>query len=171
MNETFFIADTHFGHNNIITFDELKPYRAFDSIFEHDEYLIKQWNSVVSPKDRVFHLGDFCFGKKNLEIAGRLNGRKILVMGNHDHYSTADYLKYFDKCLGASQFQSMILTHIPVHPEQMVERFTYNIHGHLHSKPLSHFRYQCVSVEQINMTPISYEQILERIEQYEQRHS
>ena len=41
---------------------------------------------MVRPKDIVWHLGDFCFSKRNLEIAARLNGNKKLVMGNHDMF-------------------------------------------------------------------------------------
>lgn len=177
MAETFFIGDTHFGHNNIIRFDATKGSRNFYTIEEHDAELIRRWNSVVRPKDIVWHLGDFCFGKKNLEIAANLNGDKRLVMGNHDHYPTADYLKYFFKVLGAVEVKGMILTHIPVHPDQMNQgRYTHNIHGHLHTNiiktympdcrdPASNIeipdeRYINVSAEQINLTPISLEEIM-----------
>ena len=63
MTKTFLIADTHFGHNNIINF--LKPdgskLRNFLSIYDHDEYIIDKWNSVVKPEDKVYHLGDVGF--------------------------------------------------------------------------------------------------------------
>lgn len=76
MSEVFFVSDTHFGHRGIIEFSETKPFRPFASIEEHDEELVRRWNSVVGVKDIVWHLGDFCFGKRNLEIAARLNGNK-----------------------------------------------------------------------------------------------
>ena len=96
MSEVYFTADSHFGHRGIITFPATKPYRPFTTIEEHDEALIEKWNSVVQPKDIVFHLGDFCFGKRHIQIAGRLNGNKRLVMGNHDMYASEEYLKYFE---------------------------------------------------------------------------
>ena len=95
MSEIFFIGDTHFGHREIITFSGTKDFRPFATIEEHDAELVRRWNSVVGPKDTVWHLGDFCLGKRNLAIARELNGNKKLVMGNHDMYASADYLQYF----------------------------------------------------------------------------
>lgn len=153
---TFFIGDTHFGHKNIIKFEQC--HRSFSTIEEHDEELVRRWNSRVNPKDTVWHLGDFCFGKNTLEIASRLNGNKKLVMGNHDMYSSSEYLKYFTRVAGAIEYKGMILTHIPVREEQL-ERFTHNIHGHLHANKLNDPRYINVSAEQIDLTPISWEEI------------
>lgn len=156
---TFFIGDTHFGHKGIITFDSTRPYRPFDTIEQHDEELIKRWNSVVRPQDLVWHLGDFCFGSKNISIAGRLNGRKKLVMGNHDTYPTAEYLKYFEKVYGAAGIaDDLLLTHIPVHVSQST-RWKRNIHGHMHTVAIWDPFYFNVSAEQINLTPISIEEL------------
>jgi len=160
MTNTFFIGDPHFGHKNIIKFGS----RPFPTIEDHDEELIRRWNSVVRKIDNVWVLGDFCFGKANLAIADRLNGNKRLVMGNHDMYASADYLQYFDKLLGAVEFKDCILTHIPVHFSQF-ERYKFNIHGHLHSKVIEgnfKSRYLNVSAEQIDLTPISYEDLMKK---------
>lgn len=155
---TFFIGDTHFGHKNIINFESVRPFRPFTSIEEHDEELVRRWNSVVRKGDTVWHLGDFAFGSKHIAIAGRLNGIKKLVLGNHDHYPSAEYLKYFDKLYGAATIEGAILTHIPVHPDQL-ERFPMNIHGHLHTATVGDSRYVNVSAENINLTPISMEDL------------
>ena len=98
MIETWFTSDHHFGHKNILEYE--KEARPFKTIEEMNETLIERWNSVVQPHHLVYHLGDFCFGKKNMDIAARLNGKKKLVMGNHDTYPTADYLRYFDQLYG-----------------------------------------------------------------------
>lgn len=154
MTETFFIGDTHFGHRNILRFDAIKPHRPFNSIEEHDEELVRRWNSVVSKGDTVWHLGDFAFSSKAIAIAGRLKGMKRLVLGNHDHYPTAEYLKYFHKVYGAATLKDdVLLTHIPVHPEQF-SRFRFNIHGHLHTHFLEDARYINVSCEQVDLTPV-----------------
>jgi len=84
MSKYFFTADTHFGHTNIIKY----CHRPFKNITQHDNYLIKMWNSRVSPEDTVFHLGDFCFKKLKGKTAqfylNQLNGKIIVVKGNHD---------------------------------------------------------------------------------------
>lgn len=154
----FFIGDTHFGHKNIINFESVKPFRPFASIEEHDEELVKRWNRVVRKGDTVWHLGDFAFGSKHIATAGRLNGQKKLVLGNHDHYPSSEYLKYFDKLYGAATIEGMLLTHIPVAGDQ-VGRFGVNIHGHLHTGTMNDPRYINVSAEQINLTPISLEDL------------
>ena len=161
MSEIFFIGDLHFGHKGILTFSGTKEHRQFASIEEHDAELVRRWNSVVGKNDTVWVLGDFCFGKRNLSIAGELNGYKKLVMGNHDTYATADYLQYFNKVYGAVEYKGAILTHIPVH-ECQLSRYYINIHGHLHHHVLPDKRYINVSAEQINLTPIPYDEILNK---------
>lgn len=78
----FYVSDTHFGHENIIGHCN----RPFSSVAEMDAYLIDQWNSVVGPDDLVYHLGDFSVPDAAYarRIFDQLNGRKILVLGNHD---------------------------------------------------------------------------------------
>lgn len=158
MPNTFFIGDTHFGHKNIITFDAVKAFRPFATIEEHDEELVKRWNSVVRKGDTVWHLGDFAFGSKHIATAERLSGQKKLILGNHDHYPSAEYLKYFDKLYGAATIEGAILTHLPVHQSQL-ERFKKNIHGHLHTASMGLSCYINVSAEQINLTPVALEEL------------
>lgn len=176
MSEVFFIADTHFGHRGIIEFSETKPHRPFTTIEEHDAELVRRWNNVVGPKDTVWHLGDFCFGKRNLEIAAQLNGNKKLVMGNHDMYATEDYLRYFTRIAGLVEYKGLVLSHSPLHDSQLA-RWYMNVHGHLHTKRVMKKiwikagvtidgipdpRYVCVSAEQVNLTPVPFDWILDR---------
>ena len=150
MNRVFVVADTHFGHTNILGFEP--EHRAFPSIKDHDEALIDAWNATVNKKDTVWHLGDVLFGREAFALLPRLNGVKKLVMGNHDHYPSELYLSHFNKIYGAAKLKDFILTHVPVHPDQFY-RFKGNIHGHTHSKSLSDPRYVCVSVEQTGFKP------------------
>ena len=82
MAETFFTSDTHFNHFNIIRYCN----RPFHSVEEMTHVLIKNWNSVVSPDDTVWHLGDFAFGPTGMQsgLFYALNGTKYLIRGNHD---------------------------------------------------------------------------------------
>lgn len=55
----YYIADTHFGHNNILHIDR----RPFADIYQMEETMVMLWNATVRKKDTVYILGDFCFGK------------------------------------------------------------------------------------------------------------
>ena len=60
MPNTFVISDTHFNHELILTFKDYvgKPVRHFDSVAQMNECMFDNWNSVVTPADTVYHLGD-----------------------------------------------------------------------------------------------------------------
>lgn len=79
---TFFTSDTHFSHARIIELSD----RPFKDINHMDEEIIRRWNEKVKPEDTVYHLGDVALGPiaDSLPKVGRLNGTKILVIGNHD---------------------------------------------------------------------------------------
>lgn len=181
MSEIFFISDTHFSHRGIIIYEPIK--RPFSSLEEHDEHLVERWNSVVRDEDTVYHLGDFCLNRSALQFASRLRGKKILIMGNHDTFRTHEYLEVgFSALKGAFQYENLILTHVPVHPNQLEQRFFANVHGHLHSKVVlvdpkddpewteekttlrkPDWRYLNVGCEHVNMTPITLEEVYSRI--------
>lgn len=75
-------SDTHFGHTKILELSD----RPFESVEEMNEILIENWNGCVSPKDTIFHLGDFALTTKeeSQKIFNKLNGQKYLILGNHD---------------------------------------------------------------------------------------
>ena len=79
---TWFTADTHFGHANIIKYCN----RPFADTAEMDGAMVANWNAVVQPDDDVWHLGDFAFRsmKAPQSYLERLTGRKHLIWGNHD---------------------------------------------------------------------------------------
>lgn len=180
MIDTWFTSDSHFGHKNVLEYE--KDARPFSTIEEMHEVMIDRWNSVIKSNDMVYHLGDFCFGKRWIAIAERLNGRKKLVMGNHDTYPSSEYLKYFDKLYGVVFWERCVLSHMPVHPNRLGARWLLNVHGHLHSKvvmsdeitapdkeyPMNWCmmpdkNYFNVSTEQNNLTPFHRDQIMERL--------
>ena len=162
MAKTFLISDTHFGHNNILTFkrNDGSPLRLFNNIHEHDEYLIDQWNSTVSQDDKVYHLGDVGFKSwaSLANVLSKLNGTKVLIKGNHDGHKLSQYQQFFKDIRGSHVLDKYILTHIPIHPESL-SRWKANIHGHLHANTLKDSRYFNVSVEQLNYKPIDFEEI------------
>lgn len=186
MINTWFTSDTHFFHKNILEYE--KEARPFSTVEEMNECLINRWNSCVNSKDIVYHLGDFCFGRANIDIASRLNGTKRLVMGNHDLYPAADYLRHFEKLYGMIFWKSCVLSHMPVHANGLGSRWLLNMHGHLHSKRIQNYvpvgiglstkyeyqddpNYFCVSVEQNNLTPIHADIILDRVKELQSLNS
>ena len=164
MKIDYVIADLHFGHENLVSKEDGRT--QFDSIQEHDDFIVDNWNSVVRDKDRVFVLGDVCFGRvrnDSFSNLSRLNGEKVLIMGNHDVYDIEHYVPHFSKILSCYSYEGGILSHIPIHPNQLEKRFKFNIHGHLHHKTLDDVRYKCVSCEQINFTPVILSDIIHNI--------
>ena len=148
MNRVYLIADLHFGHVNV------SKWRNFESVEIHDQLIIDNWNKTVNKNDTVWILGDVAMGHEdNIDNLGLLNGYKKLILGNHDTRPSEHYLRYVERVYGAHKLNNFILTHIPVHPSEF-PRFKANIHGHLHNETIDDPRYFCVSVEQINYTPI-----------------
>lgn len=81
----YFTSDLHFGHENVIHFDN----RPFKNTEEMDAELIKRWNNKVKPGDLVYVLGDLIWKTKNGDAASiikQLNGQIILIKGNHDRF-------------------------------------------------------------------------------------
>lgn len=125
----WFTADTHFGHANIIKYTK----RPFKSIEHMDRELIRRWNEKVKPEDTVFHLGDFCFkgGKegglnKYDFYESQLNGKIILIKGNHDNNNSAKTI-----------IEDMLIKHggkyfhLVHRPEDANSE--YNLVGHIHN--------------------------------------
>lgn len=161
MAETFLISDTHFGHTNIIKYCD----RPFANVDAMDEALIKNWNSVVGPQDKVYHLGDVTLSTKKMWIMDHLNGKKILIKGNHDIFPLKVYMPYFKDIRATHELGRYILSHVPVHDSQKY-RFDGNIHGHTHEKNLPDPWYYNISVEQTNYTPITLEQAIKRYSRF-----
>lgn len=160
-SKIFVISDTHFNHKNIINYCN----RPFDNVYQMNDTMIKNWNKVVSPNDIVFHLGDFGLGSQLelKEIFDKLNGRKILILGNHDRGKNKNYYEeigfekvyYNDYVVG-----KLVLSHYP----KKVDDNQINIYGHIHNaEPKEWYNrcnYFCVSVEKINYTPIEINKLL-----------
>jgi calcineurin-like phosphoesterase family protein len=170
MKNIFFVSDTHFGHANCLKFkrQDGSPLRVFESVEEMDETMITRWNSVVGPHDRVYHCGDVVIKKEFLQkVLPRLNGKKVLLMGNHDIYGHSEYLKYFEdiRAYKVMPEHNLIASHIPVYCDMLNGSITHNIHGHLHANRVLREnkvdkQYINVSVECINYTPITLDEIL-----------
>ena len=179
----FVISDHHLGHTNSwekFKLEDGSPLRPFTSTEEMNETMIERHNAKVKEQDTVYFLGDVVINKKYLELVKRMNGRKILVRGNHDIFKDEDYRAVgFEQIHGVRVFvDKFILSHIPLHPDCVSERFRVNVHGHLHANEImidetlmssSYIkpdpRYLCVCVEQTDFTPLHFDEVEERIQQ------
>ena len=184
----FVISDHHLGHTN--SWEKFKlsdgsPLRPFTSTEEMNETMIERHNAKVKEQDTVYFLGDVVINKKYLELVKRMNGRKILIRGNHDIFKDEDYRSVgFEQMHGVRVFvDKFILSHIPLHPDCVSERFRVNVHGHLHANEVMRTRtnmvhgymtglvtepdpqYLCVCVEQTDFTPLHFDEVEERIQQ------
>jgi len=170
MKNIFLISDPHFGHAGVCRFtrDDGSKLRPWDNPDDMDEALIKNWNSVVQPQDKVYVLGDVVMSEKKLHILGRLNGSKRLIRGNHDIYDTKKYLEYFKEIYGCRVLEDMILSHIPLFKDCITERFQTCVHGHLHYRTIDDPAYYNVCVENIDYTPIEISVLRERIRAHKQ---
>lgn len=164
----WFISDTHFSHGNTIfkfKRPDGTPMRSFESVEHMDETMVERWNSRVKPSDHVYHLGDVSMKRpKHVDhILRRLNGHKRLVRGNHDIAKTKEYLEYFDEIYGTRYLDNIVFSHYPIH-EGSLGRYAANVHGHIHTSPgPSDKRYINISVEVIDYTPVSLEELKQRI--------
>ena len=136
----YFIADTHFGHKNILKFDN----RNFKTIKEHDNTLIKNWNNTVGADDDVFILGDISWHDitKTIEIVKSLNGIKHLIVGNHDKKLLKDrefrslFVEITDyKELSLPDGKGIVLCHYPIPCFNRHRYGWYHLYGHVHNSP------------------------------------
>lgn len=151
---TYFSSDAHYYHKNIIKYCN----RPFETVEEMNAELIKRHNEVVKPEDTWYFLGDFGFASNNKlkEIIAQLNGKKIIICGNHDRGVTKMLALGFDfACyemvlnVGGHRCR---LSHFPYRPtEEEIKDLSYDdryldkrpqrvpgeflLHGHHHSKP------------------------------------
>ena len=112
MVNKFLTGDTHFGHANIIKYTN----RPFKSVSDMNYTLIRNWNQLVKPDDIIYHLGDFAFYSKidAKKLLSKLNGFKILILGNHD--KSIEFMKNlgFDEVHKSLHIDNFFLNHVPV---------------------------------------------------------
>ena len=134
----YFIADLHFNHSNCLAFDN----RPFNTIEEHDQAIINNWNNAVGIDDDVYLLGDISWGNatKTIEIFKQLNGRLHLIKGNHDHKLLKNrelqslFVEICDyKELDIGDGKLLILSHYPIPCFRNHYYGAYHLYGHVHT--------------------------------------
>lgn len=161
MSKTWLVSDTHFSHKGVCHFldHEGNKLRPWDHPDDMDRDMIELWNATVAPEDKVYHLGDVAINRRGLQVLYALNGRKVLIKGNHDIFKLNDYLPHFYDIRAYHVLDKILLSHIPVHPRQK-GRFKGNVHGHLHSNVVEDDEfYMNVCVEKTGFKPINWEEV------------
>lgn len=137
MGKNYYIADLHFGHFNILRFDN----RPYFTVNEMNTELINNWNSVVNEDDEVYILGDVSWGsmEKTLEILKQLKGKKYLIRGNHDtifHNSFKEFNEFQwikDYAEIKDNDRNIVLSHYPMPCYKNMMHGWYHLFGHIHS--------------------------------------
>lgn len=135
----WFTSDTHFGHKGILKWGQ-ETRGVFSSTEEHDAALVAAINGCVDKEDDLYILGDFAFLKPKAAAAilSQLNGRKHLIVGNHDsdgicklpQWASVSTIKHV-KLLGRLP---VVLSHFPLEVWEGQHRGWGHLHGHCHGK-------------------------------------
>ena len=177
MGKIFFTSDTHFCHDRPFIYEP----RGFSSVEEMNEEIVKRWNSVVSPEDVVYHLGDVMLNdnEKGLELLNRLNGAIYIITGNHDTKSRLNVYPNVANIIEVGKWADVIkykgysfyLSHHPTltanyDEEAPIKRHLINLFGHTHQQNNFYednpFMYH-VGLDSHDCYPVEIETVLEDI--------
>lgn len=140
--KTWIGSDFHWHHKNIMKFcPETRGH--YRDVAHMNQDMIDQWNSMVAPEDLVYMLGDiaFCSGFEASTIMSKLQGRKILVMGNHDTKTVKDknFCREFEEIHNYLEVNyagtKICMFHYPIAEFNSQHRGAVHFHGHLHQHP------------------------------------
>lgn len=135
MAKNFYIADLHYGHNNVIAFDN----RPFMTIEEMNAALVERWNTVVAADDTVYVLGDFFWTNAStaIPVLQRLNGHKVLIQGNHDRCHDNKFRREFERIASYLEIddadRQVVLCHYPIPCFKNHFYGWYHLYGHVHN--------------------------------------
>lgn len=154
-----YISDLHLGHRNIIRYDN----RPFDSMEKMEESIKALWNEAVKDTDTTYILGDVCWSANYdvwEQVLNELNGKKIIIKGNHDPTSILNKLKqngviedWAHQIIVSDNGRHVVLNHspMPFFVNQHKDNW-YHLYGHTHIS----FDYQIIksvrrSIEELYM--------------------
>lgn len=185
MPKVLFTSDLHFGHKNILRFDN----RPFTSVEEMDEALIRNWNAKVSDEDTVYVLGDISWynDETTAKIFNSLKGHKILIKGNHDRVH-GQVRRCFDEIADYKEItldgnKHIVLCHYPITFFNRHHYGSYMFYGHVHNshewQMVDNYRYELeqldikcnaynVGVMVQNYEPVTFEEVLENYAKHRQ---
>ena len=158
----YFTSDQHFGHAAARGFYR----RPFASTADMDDRMIAHWNSVVSPIDELWHLGDFAVQQYPQRISAlleRLHGHKHLVAGNNDSSAVREssgWLSVHDYAEVNIDDVKLVLCHYPFRSWRDMAKGSINLHGHSHGRLKPMPRQFDVGVDARGFQPVTLEELL-----------
>lgn len=186
--KTWFGSDTHYSHDNILHLCR----RPFLNIYEHDKTLIDNHNSLISDNDDYYFFGDLafrCSPHRVVEILKSLNGRLIIMLGNHDKpFRQAVQLGLLKKELDSGKIQiiggmasihdreisiskmidiegqKIFISHYSHRTWPGAFRGSWHLYGHSHNNLPPLYKSFDVGVDANNYFPISFNQIKYRMD-------
>ena len=157
--QTWFTADQHFGHKNIIEHCD----RPFETLQEMNAEIILRHNSVVSKDDIVVHAGDFCCVNNKDQASiyiKQLNGNHIFLRGSHDNWlpGSAKYVwrKRIDGHL-------IVACHYAMRTWECSHRNSWQLYGHSHGGLPAIGKTLDIGVDSHNFYPWSFDEIVEHM--------
>ena len=178
---TYFTSDLHFGHHNILTLCN----RPFTDIDQMDVALIENWNRKVKRNDVVYLIGDAVWDKKKVGFyMEQLNGKKILITGNHDATwcKKEDCRRYFEDVVPYLETNlngyPVTMCHYPMlewkaSRKEAGHRLGYLVHGHIHNRIAEAYRQLYLQFNALNAgvdvngyEPVTFDELLENNLQY-----
>ncbi len=160
-----FTADPHYFHENIIEYQK----RPHANVADMNADLIRRWNDVVAPTDWTVVVGDVAMGRPDgwAEIIAALNGKKLLVLGNHDRSASFMESIGFDIVVKNAIIEAggirIWANHFPPGPQrQYVHPAKYDIAvcGHVHSKWVVRDGCVNVGVDVWDYTPVDLNRVM-----------
>lgn len=167
----FFTADHHYFHKNVIRHCN----RPFKNVEEMNQIMLENWNRVVSEKDTVYHLGDIFWSKREedvIPILGQLNGRIVLIKGNHDKGGITKFEDFYSEIciyrttkvnIGEPVKKKIVMCHYPFESWDNKAHDSWHLHGHCHGGLRSIRNRIDVGVDIFNYTPISLDKLVDEM--------
>lgn len=170
----FVTSDLHFGHDRPFVYNP----RLYQSIEEHDDDIVRRWNSIVGPEDEVYILGDLMLNdnENGIDCLNRLNGIKHFIIGNHDTHTRV--CLYEENGLINEGYATILryrkyrfyLSHYPTVTsnvdDKSLHQMTLNLFGHTHQLTNFYEDKYCmyhVGVDSHNCYPVSLDTVIEDI--------
>lgn len=144
----YFTSDWHFFHDRILEFHPKRKELFGTDMKKVTDKMIELWNNTVSKKDTVYILGDLSFGtvEQKRMLFSRLNGNKVLILGNHDSLPTEQrcFFNHITQIKNQTFKKSsipeisgnleIIMCHFPMYRWEHCDKGSIMLHGHSHGK-------------------------------------